>query len=65
LLVLGGFVVYFTTLEPGHQNVFRLLYRELRDDSNATLTNLYEAWNKLEKANDWRAKLPLTEAVEE
>jgi len=26
---------------------------------------LYEAWNKPEKAKDWRAKLPQTEAVEE
>ena len=26
---------------------------------------LYEAWNKPEKANEWRAKLPQTEAVEQ
>jgi len=29
------------------------------------LIDLYEAWNKPEKAEDWRAKLPKTEAVEE
>jgi hypothetical protein len=28
------------------------------------LINLYEAWNKPEKAEEWRAKLPQTEAVE-
>jgi hypothetical protein len=27
--------------------------------------DLYEAWNKLEKANEWRAKLPQTEIVEQ
>jgi hypothetical protein len=26
---------------------------------------LYEAWDKLEKAEEWRAKLPQTEAVDE
>jgi len=26
---------------------------------------LYEAWNKPEKAKEWRAKLPETEVVEE
>jgi hypothetical protein len=29
------------------------------------LIELYEAWNKPEKANEWRAKLPKTEAVYE
>jgi len=29
------------------------------------LIELYEAWNKPEKANEWRAKLPQTEAVRE
>ena len=29
------------------------------------LITLYEAWNKPEKANEWQAKLPQTEAVEE
>jgi len=29
------------------------------------LINLYEAWGKPEKVNEWRAKLPQTEAVEE
>jgi len=27
--------------------------------------DLYEAWNKLEKANEWRAKLPQIEAMNE
>jgi hypothetical protein len=48
-------------LESGRQNVFTLLYRELRDDSNTTLLDLYEVWNKPEKAEDWRAKLPKKE----
>jgi len=32
-----------------------------------TWTNLIalEAWGKLEKANEWRAKLPQTEAMDE
>jgi hypothetical protein len=29
------------------------------------LIELYEAWNKPEKANQWRAKLPQTAAVQE
>jgi hypothetical protein len=29
------------------------------------LVSLYEAWDKPEKAEEWRAKLPQTEAVEE
>jgi hypothetical protein len=29
------------------------------------LIQLYEAWNKPEKANEWRAKLSQTEALEE
>ncbi|MHC4556852.1 MAG: tetratricopeptide repeat protein [Planctomycetota bacterium] len=29
------------------------------------LIDLYEAWGKPEKAKEWRAKLPQTEAVEE
>jgi hypothetical protein len=48
-------------LESGHQNVF-LLYRKLRDDSTVTLIALYEAWNKPEKAKQWRQKLLETEA---
>jgi hypothetical protein len=31
----------------------------------ANLIALYEAWNKSEKAEQWRAKLPQTEAIEE
>jgi len=34
-------------------------------DSLNQLIELYEAWNKPEKAKEWRAKLPQTEAVEE
>jgi hypothetical protein len=54
-------------LESGRQYVFKLLYRELRDDSNILLTivDLYEAWNKLEKAKELRAKLQQTEAKTE
>jgi len=29
------------------------------------LIELYEAWNKLEKADEWRAKLPQTKVAEE
>jgi hypothetical protein len=29
------------------------------------LIELYEAWNKPEKAKKWRAKLPQTKAVEQ
>jgi hypothetical protein len=29
------------------------------------LINPYEAWNKPQKAEKWRAKLPQTEAVDE
>jgi len=29
------------------------------------LIDLYEAWNKPEKANEWRAKVPKTETVDE
>jgi hypothetical protein len=29
------------------------------------LIDLYEAWNKLEKVNEWRAKLSKTEAMDE
>jgi hypothetical protein len=49
-------------LEFGRQKVLTILYRESRDDSNATLIDLYEAWNKPEKAEQWRAKLPVRQA---
>jgi hypothetical protein len=52
-------------LEYGRQNVFTLLYRELRDDSNITLIALYQAWNKPEEAEKWRAKLSQKEAERE
>ena len=32
-------------------------------DSWTKLIALYEAWNKPEKAEEWRTKLPETEAV--
>jgi hypothetical protein len=35
----------------------------MRESLN-NLIDLYEAWNKSEKAKEWRAKLPQTEAVE-
>jgi hypothetical protein len=34
-------------------------------ESLDNLIDLYEAWDKPEKANEWRAKLPQTEAEEE
>jgi hypothetical protein len=34
-------------------------------ESLQNLIGLYEAWCKAEKVEDWRAKLPQTEAVEE
>ena len=34
-------------------------------ESLNNLIELYEAWGKPEKAEEWRAKLPLTEAVEQ
>jgi thioredoxin-like negative regulator of GroEL len=33
--------------------------------SRNNLIELYEAWGKPEKAEEWRAKLPQTEAVKE
>jgi len=50
-------------LKFGRQNILILLYRDFRDESNVTLIALYEAWNKSEKAEEWWAKLPQTEAV--
>jgi hypothetical protein len=34
-------------------------------ESWKNLIELYEAWGKPEKANEWREKLPHTEAVDE
>jgi hypothetical protein len=34
-------------------------------ESMNNLIDLYEAWNKPEKADEWRAKLPQTEAMNE
>jgi hypothetical protein len=44
-----------------------LLYREQTDGSNILRTTivLYEAWDKPEKAEEWRAKLPQTKAVDQ
>jgi hypothetical protein len=36
----------------------------MRESLN-NLIELYEAWNKPEKAEKWRAKLPKTKAVKE
>ncbi|MFX0209921.1 MAG: hypothetical protein ACFFDT_28330 [Candidatus Hodarchaeota archaeon] len=44
-------------LESGLQYVYTLLYREMRNDSNTALINLYKAWDKPEEAKKWRAKL--------
>jgi tetratricopeptide (TPR) repeat protein len=33
-------------------------------ESIKNLIDLYEAWNKPEKAEEWRAKLPQTEALD-
>jgi len=49
-------------LGSGRQNVFKILYRKLRDDSNILLTDLYKVWKKPEKSKEWRAKLAKTEA---
>jgi hypothetical protein len=44
-----------------------LLYREITDHTNIlrTVAKLYEAWNKPEKAEKWRAKLMQIEAETE
>jgi hypothetical protein len=42
-----------------HSNV------DLKSESMNTLIELYEAWGKLAKAEEWRAKLPQTEGVEQ
>jgi len=41
------------------------MHREVEGLSMKNLIALYEAWNKPEKAQEWRAKLPQTEAVKE
>jgi len=51
-------------LEFGCQKVLTILYQELSNDSITTLIELYEAWNKPEKAEEWRAKLQQSEAVD-
>ncbi|MGB2864976.1 MAG: hypothetical protein WBC05_16740 [Sedimentisphaerales bacterium] len=42
--------------EPEHPHTIDILDQ---------LVSLYEAWTKPEKAEEWRAKLPQTEAVKE
>jgi hypothetical protein len=43
----------------------KLLLIKTTKNKNVSLTSLYEAWNKPEKAEKWRAKLSKTEAKTE
>jgi hypothetical protein len=52
------------SLEYRRPNVSTILYQKPRDDSNATIITLYEAWNKPEEAEKWRAKLQQIEEFE-
>jgi len=38
---------------------------EKHPETLSNLIALYEAWNKPEKAKEWRSKLPKTEAIRE
>jgi len=38
---------------------------QYEDKTDLILIDLYEAWNKPEKAKEWRAKLAKAEAVQE
>jgi hypothetical protein len=51
----------------GLLNRTTLLYRESIDDSNILRisVDLYQAWNKPEKAEEWRAKLPQSDSKTE
>jgi hypothetical protein len=53
-------------LGSGLLNKATLLYRETTDDSNILHApiDLYEAWNKPEKANEWLAQLAQMEDSE-
>jgi hypothetical protein len=49
-----------------HQkDVYGLLIQSAADSIVNNLIDLYEVWNKPEKAEKWRAKLPQTEAKTE
>jgi len=52
-------------LESGRQNVFKILYRKLRDDSNILLiaVNLYKVWKKQNSGeqNSRKTKLRLSD----
>jgi len=54
-------------LGPQFLSRVTLFYRKSTDDSNILRTPIesYDTWNKPEKAEEWRATLPRTEAVEE
>jgi hypothetical protein len=41
------------------------IFRTGHEDFHSSLIQLYEAWDKPEKAEEWRAKPPQTEAVKE
>jgi hypothetical protein len=55
-------LAHFTSLAHLVDIHFTYLYIS---ESLKNQIRLYEAWNMLEKANKWRAKLPQTEAVDE
>jgi len=54
-------------LGSGLLNKTIIFYREPTDDSNILhpSVDLYEAWNKPEKANEWQEKLAQIEDFEE
>jgi hypothetical protein len=58
---LSGFTLYRTTTcrADADHNWYTWI------ESWQQLINLYEAWNKPEKAKEWRAKLPKTETITE
>jgi len=50
------------------EEIARLVFGNDHKITNTSVNNLialYEAWNKPEKAEEWEAKLPQTEAVTE
>ena len=55
-MVLGAFADCACELGPEHPHTL---------DSLKNLIDLYEAWGKPEKAEEWRAKLPQKKAVEQ
>ena len=60
----------YNKAEPLLKESLEICIRRIGDDHPHTLKSwnnlveLYEAWNKPDKADEWRAKLPQTEAVE-